>query len=351
MSMASLKYLLALQVICWVLPLQAYVISGSVNMQGDWQYQIYLATIDKLDDYYGTSASSVINTGIIDEHGHFSISGENLPESPQYYRLYLIKEEHSEFNACLFVGGEEHNFIHLLLENETEVSIKHGEDTFAPFGDYTIKGDKANHGMKALSSLVYPSYIFYEIKFPSALQFSEDKLNRDLFHFADTCAHSLVALAALNNTDYDKYFQAENERYKQMGKRLQNELKDHPYTKDYFRKMRYYGDFSSEKTSYLPWYLFGLAGLGLLILWFQNIQLRRSLQRIQPETPVKQPPFTPQEMKILQLISEGHSNKEIAANLFIELSTVKSHINKLYAKMDVKNRGEAMLKAKSYQLL
>lgn len=53
--------------------------------------------------------------------------------------------------------------------------------------------------------------------------------------------------------------------------------------------------------------------------------------------------LTNQEIKILQLIQKGKSNKEIASELYIELSTVKSHINKLYSKLNIKNRKEAMV--------
>ncbi len=334
---------------CWFASVQAYTVSGTINMKGDWQNQIYLATIDKLDDYYNASAASIINAGFIDENGYFLLEGKNLPEQPQYYRLYLIKEEHSEFNACLFVGGEEHNFIHLLLDNETEVHIEHGPDAYAPFGDYTIEGDPANLCMKSLSAIVYPSYIFYEIKFPSALQFSEDKLNRDLFVFADTCRHDLVALAALNNTDYDKYFESEYNHYRRMSTRLENTLSNHPYSQDYLRKMRYYSDSDISSAPILSWVITTLLGLALMALFFQNRQLKNQLNQSVQVSPKKAPMFTRQELKILELIKAGNTNKEIASILFIELSTVKSHINKLYTKMGVKNRSEAMQLAKSYE--
>jgi len=123
--------------------------------------------------------------------------------------------------------------------------------TSAPFGDYTIKGDKSNQLMKSLSTLVYPSYQFYEIRFPSELQYAQNKLNSDLFHFADTCTVPLVSLAAINNTDYDTYFDTNIDQYRKFGKLLQSEMSTHPYTKDYGRKMKYYGeDDSKESVNY-----------------------------------------------------------------------------------------------------
>ncbi len=48
------------------------------------------------------------------------------------------------------------------------------------------------------------------------------------------------------------------------------------------------------------------------------------------------------ERDILELILEGKSNKEIEANLFISINTVKNHIYSLYRKLGVKSRGQLM---------
>jgi ATP/maltotriose-dependent transcriptional regulator MalT len=47
-----------------------------------------------------------------------------------------------------------------------------------------------------------------------------------------------------------------------------------------------------------------------------------------------------QEKKVLELILEDKSNKEIANEMFVSLSTVKSHINNLYKKLNVSSREE-----------
>ncbi|HRE57411.1 MAG TPA: response regulator transcription factor [Candidatus Kapabacteria bacterium] len=48
------------------------------------------------------------------------------------------------------------------------------------------------------------------------------------------------------------------------------------------------------------------------------------------------------EVEVLELITKGLSNKEIAEKLFISLSTVKTHINNIYKILEVKNRREAI---------
>ena len=227
----------------------AYVIEGKVNLEGEWQNLIFLATIDHLDDYHAASVDHIINVATIEADGSFVLEGDNLPSYKQFYKLYVIKEEHSEFNACLFVGGDDHNYVHLILNNDSKVKIEADENTFAPFGDYFVEGDIDNRKMKNLNQLVYPSYLFYEIKFPSELRFSQDKLNRDLLTYADTCSNSLVALAALNNSDMNTYFDLHRPQYQDFLERLKSEFATHPYTNNYERKLLYHsGSFKSIKS-------------------------------------------------------------------------------------------------------
>ncbi|MDC8005982.1 LuxR C-terminal-related transcriptional regulator [Aureisphaera galaxeae] len=57
------------------------------------------------------------------------------------------------------------------------------------------------------------------------------------------------------------------------------------------------------------------------------------------------------EHEILMKISEGLSNKEIADQLFVSESTVKTHVSNLFTKLDVKRRTQAVQKAKSLKII
>lgn len=52
--------------------------------------------------------------------------------------------------------------------------------------------------------------------------------------------------------------------------------------------------------------------------------------------------LTQKELLILKQIVDGKSNKEIASDNFVELSTIKTHINNIYGKLGVNNRKEAI---------
>ena len=51
-------------------------------------------------------------------------------------------------------------------------------------------------------------------------------------------------------------------------------------------------------------------------------------------------PLTPREEEILVAVASGHTNAEIAAELFISLSTVKTHLASLMTKLEARNRVE-----------
>jgi ATP/maltotriose-dependent transcriptional regulator MalT len=57
------------------------------------------------------------------------------------------------------------------------------------------------------------------------------------------------------------------------------------------------------------------------------------------------------ESDVLTLLATGHSNQEIADQLFISPNTVKTHLHQLYQKLDVSRRGQAVEKARSLRLV
>jgi len=62
-------------------------------------------------------------------------------------------------------------------------------------------------------------------------------------------------------------------------------------------------------------------------------------------------PLSKREIEILGLVAKGLSNKEIAENLFIAEGTVKNHLSNILAKLNVKDRMQAVLKAKERNLI
>jgi len=68
--------------------------------------------------------------------------------------------------------------------------------------------------------------------------------------------------------------------------------------------------------------------------------------------PAKSPfePLTPRERDVLRLIARGASNKEIAAELFLSVGTVKSYVSAILPKLGVQDRTQAALFATKHGL-
>ena len=62
-------------------------------------------------------------------------------------------------------------------------------------------------------------------------------------------------------------------------------------------------------------------------------------------------PLSSRELEILKLIALGLSNREIGARLFLALDTVKGHNRRLFDKLQVERRTEAIARARELGLL
>jgi NarL family two-component system response regulator LiaR len=56
-------------------------------------------------------------------------------------------------------------------------------------------------------------------------------------------------------------------------------------------------------------------------------------------------PLTERETEVLKLIARGMANKQIAREMFVAISTIKTHVNNLYRKLGVSSRTQAALYA------
>jgi DNA-binding NarL/FixJ family response regulator len=62
-------------------------------------------------------------------------------------------------------------------------------------------------------------------------------------------------------------------------------------------------------------------------------------------------PLSPREIEILRLVATGASNKEIAERLVISEGTVKNHLSSILSKLSVRDRMQAVLKAKELGII
>ena len=91
------------------------------------------------------------------------------------------------------------------------------------------------------------------------------------------------------------------------------------------------------------------------------VYIRKLLAAIGPQMPPPdadsaQPvsevdPLSPRELELLRLVAQGLSNQEIGERLFLALDTVKGHNRRIYAKLQVQRRTEAVARARALGLI
>jgi LuxR family maltose regulon positive regulatory protein len=83
-----------------------------------------------------------------------------------------------------------------------------------------------------------------------------------------------------------------------------------------------------------------------------TIPARRPVEPAAARTPDGLPiSLSAREVEVLRLIAEGKSNQEISAELFLALNTVKRHAYNIFTKLDVKNRTQAVTRARQLGLI
>ena len=85
-------------------------------------------------------------------------------------------------------------------------------------------------------------------------------------------------------------------------------------------------------------------------------QIRQELERVSEEEldaleNIAPASLTARQQAVLQLLHEGKSNKEIAAHLFLSMSTVKFHIAALFELLEAHSRTECISKATALGLI
>jgi ATP/maltotriose-dependent transcriptional regulator MalT len=85
-----------------------------------------------------------------------------------------------------------------------------------------------------------------------------------------------------------------------------------------------------------------------------TVDLRRDSEQIVeavPAMPSRHDVLSERELEILRLIALGHSNREIAEQLFLAVGTVKWYIGEIYSKLQVASRTQAVARARETNLI
>jgi len=80
-------------------------------------------------------------------------------------------------------------------------------------------------------------------------------------------------------------------------------------------------------------------------------QQKQQSQEEAPDSRLPQGLLSPRELKVLRLIAQGWSNRQIAEAVYLSVNTIEFHAKSIYRKLSVKSRTQAVHEAMQHGLL
>lgn len=297
------------------------VITGNLIIDDSWESKIYLSHIPAFDQRYEISNQMIIAEAPLDSLGNFTLSVNFLPSGYELYRLHLVKK--GESRASLIIGGQNENHLFLVLNGNSRVILQNDPEK-PPFDLISFSGSPENQSFYSLRKLYEDSELQASVSNASARQMIRDQLLSDLLNITDTSSFVMTSMYAVYLHHYRTGW--EKERYAEV----LNNWRDtkNSYAQDWVRPV------NEQDTGRIFLILTGLlVAAVILIVWIRSGKAgKKDLLN----------DLSVQERKIFSLLRKGKSNQEIADEINISVSTVKTHVSNIYSKLNISSRKEVM---------
>lgn len=316
-------------ILCNIFPVKMLAqsrIEGVITIDSTWAAEVYLSIIPNFDQLNSMSNQMIIDKAEIDAHGRFSFETDYLPKENRFYRIHLSKK--GDPPASLIIGGNDENHMFFIANKNSELTIK-ATNSESLFGNVEFTNSPQSQLLKEVNKMLLYVDTTAFFNTPLKKELMESALDEKLRQFADTCSFPLVALYAIYKSNFERCIETKPELYQQFLARWETERSD--YLDEFREKIP---SVSNSKNYSV---LFGLGGLffGILIMFFRNKKKERKTQSDLQE-------LTMQERKVYALLQQQKSNKEISDELNVSLSTVKSHVNNIFSKLNINSRKEVL---------
>lgn len=327
-----IKKFLLISIILLGLPLSGQTaISGYIDMAETHvtERKVFLTKIS-LKDIPDFEKAIKIASSTIDEEGFFEFNRSIIDEKEAVYRIYVNRFEKA-LNDTLQVDK-----LFLFSKEDTLVFKK----TNSPFSEYSNTND---------SDTEWQRLRIYESRLKKSESIKEDSLSDAYIsslksYTKDSLQILVVKLISIRQLDNQDLLVKDILKNKDYYIELLHELKKSGIVRsDYLFLENKLAFFTTEMAEnkyersiiIIMFLILSVIGLFALIL---KMRTKESPLSFNEEN------LSKQERNIRYLILEGKSNKEIANELFISLSTVKSHISNIYSKLRVSDRRELLQK-------
>lgn len=321
-----------------------YEFSGKVN-QEHIDGTIYLSVVDNYRKISGVFPEQIIDKTRANSDGFFIFKGDLLPDKNRIYRIHVDACEEDQAAHNHFTGHCLNSQEIVFIANNTttlELPFSFENEMFCKVVSQDIR---ANAFLKIDSLKNDMRFAFGNVRSEANRKLNSEKWFSKLQDFGkqlDEPLAELYSYAFLSDRTsnlYSYYIEdiKDNPYYDNLLHRLAKKYPDAAYTTQYRAELQADKNISNPPaSSSLPWWVY-LGGIVALLSIVGNFYFFGKVKNGKHIASKKQS-LSAQEQKVLDLILADKTNKEIAAEIFVSVSTVKTHINNIYKKLGVKNR-------------
>jgi DNA-binding CsgD family transcriptional regulator len=312
-----------------------------------WQNDIYLSVIEDYRKIDGINDEQIITRVKSDSSGFFKFDQNQLDINQKIYKLHVDNCASFNQSGNHFDGHcTDYNDILFIAKRTDSITFPLSFDA-QMFCDILSNNPKTSAFIQIDSLKEDMKFAYSEFRSKANRELNNKKWFKTLQDYGKDMDEPLAELyiyaflSDRGNQLHSYYLQdlKTNSYYDELLERLQNTYPNSSYTKQYEAELTSdkFIVFSSDEKSSFNWsYLWIglLVASTLLNLWFLiSAKKKKSQQHVDAAAKL-----TKQEQNVLDLLLGDNTNKDIAEVLFVSVSTVKTHVNNVYKKLNVNSR-------------
>lgn len=326
-----------------------YLIHGYIDAEEKGK-TIYLSLL-RYNEENAIYPEQVLISTQTDSSGYFEIRGKLLPNEDNLYRIHSNTRE-SEPLLEFVERGENKNQHNFIFSNTDTLYFPKGTKIWFDDAQSTNLSDK-----EWRSAIAYESKLLEEYSKAKNVdmiaQAKKKYLSEYKLYCSDSLSGSLVKLLVFahlrRNADVSQDFKTNPDFYQNLLDELKKDYAGASYSYQYQSEIsNLSASVIKEKYAFHKNLNYVFEAVILFLFGALFYLLRRLRIRKKEEINVEVSSLSTQEKKVAKLICEGKSNKEIASELFVSLSTIKSHISNINSKLNVANRKQLAMKLKNH---
>ena len=324
-----------------------YSFEGQIaeNVKGKTVYLSIIEDYRKLSRPY---LEQIIKKASVDSVGHFKFQGNNLSPDNRIYRIHVDECAIETLDSNHFFGKCEYSKSILFIANNKDTITFPTSFADEILCDITSTNQKSDVFLQIDALKEQMAFDFYDFPSEANRKLNSKKWFKTFQDFGKAIDEPLAELYIYDflsdkrNETYPYYLKSltKNEYYTKLHERLETKYPNTVFTKLYQTEIITDQQMVSQnKPDDTNWnWVWGVIISCSMLLNLYFLFKQRKQRRQHKEITIGK--LTVQEQKIVNEILNDKTNKEIATDLFISLSTVKTHINNLNKKLNVSSREE-----------